>query len=298
VLTSAQRGPFTHLTYVTPEGTVRRVHSTALDAVPQLLGSIDLPAPFAPKQPEFARAAAAELRALVGPSGGGDGRRPTTPRALVRRARKLERLLGDVAALERRADEGVTSLVRRFDEVLAVLEAWRYVSGWSLTDRGQALRRIYHECDLLVAEALQRGVFDGLPPADLAGVVSAVAFERRGPDDGAEPWYPTRRVRDRVERLEACWAELVALEERHGLPPTRPPDGGAVAMVQAWAAGGGLDEVIEDEAVSGGDFVRIARLVADLLGQLARAAPEAATREAAAAAGDALARGVVAASSL
>jgi ATP-dependent RNA helicase HelY len=295
VLTVAQRKGITEVGYVESSGRVRRARSTTLDDLPRVIGRVDLPVPYAPDDAEFRAETAAALRLLVGAEGPREGR-GSTRRSLVRRARKLQRLLDDAAHLERRADDEAASLVRLFDEVLHVLEAWGYVRGWSLTEAGHVLRRIYHESDLLVAEALRRGVFDDLPAPDLAGVVSALVYERRGPGAGEEPWYPTRRLRERVAALTECWERLAALEERHGLAPTRPPDGSAVAMVQAWAAGGALDEVIEDEDLSGGDFVRIARLVIDLLGQIARAAPTAETRAAAARAGEGLRRGIVASS--
>ena len=45
--------------------------------------------------------------------------------------------------------------------VLRVLEAWGYVDGWHVTDAGVRLARIYHECDLLVAEAIAGGLLHG-----------------------------------------------------------------------------------------------------------------------------------------
>ena len=62
---------------------------------------------------------------------------------------------------------------------VAVLEELGYLQGWSLTPAGHRLSRIYHESDLLVAEALAADVFTGADPSVLAGVVSAVVFEPR-----------------------------------------------------------------------------------------------------------------------
>ena len=69
-------------------------------------------------------------------------------------------------------------------------------TGWRMTEAGHALGSIYHESDLLVTEALRHGLFDGLDPALLAGVVSAFTFEARraGDDDPAAPpvaWWST-----------------------------------------------------------------------------------------------------------
>ncbi len=69
----------------------------------------------------------------------------------ARRASKLER---EVDALDRRIRSRTETLGKQFDRVLAVLQELRYVEGFRLTDKGERLRRIYAEGDLLVAEAL------------------------------------------------------------------------------------------------------------------------------------------------
>src|SRR5690606_36663395 len=114
--------------------------------------------------------------------------------------------------------------VREFDRVVGVLREWRYVQGWDLTAKGEQLAGIYHECDLLVAEALSRGLLDGLDAPDLAGVLSAVVYEHRGAEGPPEPWYPTSRLRHRAETLHALSRELQALEACHGVRLTRSPD--------------------------------------------------------------------------
>jgi len=60
-----------------------------------------------------------------------------------------------------------------------VLEELGYAEGWHLTVQGQLLRSIYHECDLLIAESITAGVFDGLEPAQLAGLLSCFVFESK-----------------------------------------------------------------------------------------------------------------------
>ena len=62
---------------------------------------------------------------------------------------------------------------------LAVLEELGYIHGWHVTPAGERLARIYHESDLLVAEALSGDILAGAEPSVLAGVVSSLVFERR-----------------------------------------------------------------------------------------------------------------------
>jgi superfamily II RNA helicase len=199
-----------------------------------------------------------------------------------------------------RADRGKSeSLARQFDRVLQLLDERGYVDGWALTDAGESLAQLSHECDLLLAETMRAGLLDDLEPATLAGLASTFTYEARGPaGSGPAAWFPSRRARARWAEIDKLAAGLNRDEARLRLPLTRRPDAGFVALAHAWAAGGDLGRVIEDEEISGGDFVRNIRQLLDLLRQLA---PVANTRETAAAcrtAADQIFRGVIAASSL
>ena len=61
-----------------------------------------------------------------------------------------------------------------------------------ITPQGERLARLWGESDLLTAECLRHGVWDGLEPAELASVVSALVFESRR-DVGPVPRVPTYR---------------------------------------------------------------------------------------------------------
>jgi ATP-dependent RNA helicase HelY len=91
--------------------------------------------------------------------------------------------------------------------------------------------------------------------------------------------------------------ELRRDEEAAGLPVTRAPDAGFAALAHAWAAGEPLGEVLGDEELSGGDFVRNVKTLIDLVRQVGDVAPDPATARAARQAADALHRGVVSISS-
>jgi ATP-dependent RNA helicase HelY len=214
----------------------------------------------------------------------------------TRRRERTERELTD---LRRRIRHRTESLVVRFDHILQVLEAWGHLDGWALTERGELLVRIFHESDLLVAEAMSAGLFDGLEPASLAGLVSCLTYEHRSPAPPPDPWFPSRDLRRRFAELELLAEELREAEEHHELTLTRLPDPTFLPLAHAWAAGDDLEEVLEDDdELTGGDFVRNTRQLIDLLRQVGETAPIAATRDAARSAADAIARGVVAASAM
>jgi ATP-dependent RNA helicase HelY len=190
------------------------------------------------------------------------------------------------------APPGSVSLAALLDRRLAILEQRGFVEGWHLTEPGHALASIYHESDLLVTEALRLGLFDGLEPALLAGVVSAFTFEaRRAGEDEREPHQ--RQVVERLAKLSALAADLRADERRVGLRRTRRPDSGLARAVIGWAKGSTLDSVLRETDVAPGDFVRNIRQLIDLVRQLAQVAHESQTREVAHLAVALLRRGVV-----
>jgi ATP-dependent RNA helicase HelY len=319
VLSRKGTGEATHVDGLTAAGKRLRLSARTFHGSTNAIAHIDLPVPFQPRNRQFQREVVDKLRALRATRTGRD-REPTAVRreleqqledhpvhacpkrdTHVRLADRAEAQARSLARLERSAHRRSRSLADQFDQVLALLESWRYVDvgGWALTDRGTMLARLYAETDLLAAEALAEGVFDDLPPPALAAVASALTYETRGPTEGATPTpsFPNRAVRERWTKLERLGRELVLAESDVGLPETRPPDPGFLTFAYEWAAGRDLDDVIGDDDVSGGDFVRNVKQLIDLLRQLGDVAPNATTAGAARQAADALFRGVVAASS-
>jgi ATP-dependent RNA helicase HelY len=178
-----------------------------------------------------------------------------------------------------------------------LLERWRYleVDAWRLTSKGDLLARLYHESDLLAAEALSQGIFDRLDAPTLAAVVSGCTFEARKGRRRTPP-RPPREARPRLDALWGLWDRLHAEEERARLWRTRAPDPGFAEAAWRWARGEGLVRVLEHGELAAGDFVRNAKQLIDLLSQIAILAPEPSTAAVAANAARKLTRGVVAAS--
>jgi ATP-dependent RNA helicase HelY len=288
-----------------------------VDVAPVAFSQIELPEPYAPHNRGWEAKVAERLqRVRIDHAPHGRPRRDRDERdaaflaaeahpvadcpdrdAHVRAAVQADRVERELDDLSRQVRGHTESLARRFDRVLRLLEAWGYLDGWALTDGGRALARTYHECDLLVAEAMTTGVLDGLDPPSLAGLVSCFTYEHRGPTTPPPPWFPSATVRGRFAQLERLVDELNADEEAAGLPHTKRPDGGFCALAHGWASGEALATVLDDEDLSGGDFVRNVKQLIDLLRQVGDVAPVEATRASARAAADALYRGVVSASS-
>jgi superfamily II RNA helicase len=217
--------------------------------------------------------------------------------ALVRAAVRLERAQTEVDTLTRQIDTVGDTVARRFRRLLDLLRDWGYVAEWGLTERGMVLARCYHECDLLVAESLAAGLLDGLDPPTTAALASCFTYEHRARTVPPQAWFPDAEARARWREMQQLGERLNRDETLARLPPTRLPDATFAGVAHAWAAGGALDDVLEDEEPSGGDFVRNIKQLIDLLRQIGEIAPEPATARTARAAAEALFRGVVAASS-
>ena len=99
-------------------------------------------------------------------------------------------------------------------------------------------------------------------------MVSLFTYEHRSPDAPPASWFPSTKVRDRCRAIAALATELNGIEDEAGLDLTRPPDPRS-SRSHVWVAGEALDDVLEDEDLSGGDFVRNVKQVIDLLGQVA-----------------------------
>jgi superfamily II RNA helicase len=192
------------------------------------------------------------------------------------------------------APPGSLSLVAQLDRRLDVLDVLGYVDGWSLTGAGRLLVGISHECDLLVAESLRRGVLAGLEPAQLAAVASALVYEERH-EHGGELGRVPRPVAAAVAGLGEL-ADVVRGHERAArLPRTRKPNGALAQATLSWASGRPLSTALGEADVAPGDFVRTARQLVDLLRQVSLVGGADDVSRAAARAADLLARGVVAA---
>jgi ATP-dependent RNA helicase HelY len=195
----------------------------------------------------------------------------------ARWAERRWRLERDTEALRSKVASRTGSLARTFDRICTLLTKRGYLTeSGQVTEAGQMLARIWTEADLLVAECLRRGVWERLNPAELASAVSVLVYEARRDGDERGP-APRGPAGDAIDATLKLWHELEAEESARGLPTTREPDAGFVWPIYRWARGESLARVLSsahglDTIMPAGDFVRWARQVIDLLGQLADAA--------------------------
>ena len=311
VVAAANRKSGLRLTVITRSAKSLYLTAEDFDEPPRQVGQVALPHTYAPNRKEYRNDVARRLRTMkADPSPSTKRSRRDTEaladshpvardpdlRTKLNAASQADRIEREIADLERRVSGKNTSLASEFDRVLNVLTTYGYLdrTSWTLTEAGEMLARTFHESDLLVAEIVRSGVLDGLGAADLAALVSTLVYEHRSSDTPPAPWFSSNAVRDRWRRLAAISEDLRATERSVGLGEHRPPDPTFAAIAYAWVAGEGFAEVVGDDEMTGGDFVRTTKQLIDLLRQLAIIVPDPATRRAAASAAEAAFRGVVA----
>jgi ATP-dependent RNA helicase HelY len=312
VVAVAHRRSGVRLTVITKGEEVLQIDGDDLVDLPEPIGAIRLPPNYGPQRKGYRRDVAKRLRtAKIGAIDGSprrpdSGERPRRAdeldvardpdlRRRVEAAGRADRLVQEIDRLQERVAHKNQSLGQEFDRVLHLLNRYGYadVEAWELSGDGDMLAGIFHEMDLLVAEMLRTGLLDGLDAADVAAVVSCVVYEHRSPEPPAPPWFSTREVRDRWMRLDALGADLRAQERSIGLSEQREPDPTFAAVAHAWVSGEGFADIVDEEDLTGGDFVRTMKQLIDLLRQIAVVAPSAGVRRAATTAVDRARRGVV-----
>ncbi|HEX3287495.1 MAG TPA: RNA helicase [Mycobacterium sp.] len=311
-----------------------RISSADYSGASAKVGSMTLPKRVEHRQPRVRRDLASALRSatagLAVPKGRRSGppsdhdvdpelaglREQLTRHAAHRlpdreeRARLAERYLRierDNEQIQQKVAAATNSLARTFDRIVELLTERGFIRDVDgdpkVTDDGRLLARIYSESDLLVAECLRSGVWDGLTSAELAGVMSAVLYESRGDAPGTPQAadIPTGKLRRALADTRRISAELRADEQLHRISPSREPDEGFVTAVYRWATTGDLAAALDASDIgrtgsplSAGDFVRWCRQVLDLADQVRNAAPSAELRAAAKRAINEIRRGVVA----
>lgn len=312
VVATAHRSSGLRLSVVSAAGRLGTLSADDFTDAPDVVGRVELPGQYSPHRKDFRAEVGRRIkRAKLREAGarrrnrGLSGQESMHPvasdpdlKARLRAAGEADRRATEVAELETRIDSHQTSLGHDFDAVVALLAERGLVDPdrWELTEDGLMLAGVFHECDLLVVEAVRSGLFDGLEPAEVAGLASAVVYEYRGPDDPPPAFMPSATLRRRVEALEGLSRELADMERTRQVAVHRSPDAGFVAAAHAWCAGADLADVVGAEEMAGGDVVRNLRQVIDLCQQIGTVAPNPDTRRAADDAVRSAMRGIIQAS--
>lgn len=218
---------------------------------------------------------------------------------------KYARLLRDRDRIAKAINTDTNRIVAEFDQVCQVLDNMGFLhqeredgaKTYRVTKRGERLRRIFGERDLLVSYALATRAWERLGPEELAAIVSSVVYEPRGDDVGmaAPREFVTFPLTEAWHETEALYQQINRQEVRAGREATAEPSPALVDIIYRWARGASLAKIMERTELSGGDFVRWVRQIIDMLDQIRRSTdPSDPVAKAAAKARNLLTHGVVA----
>ncbi len=323
----AGRGTSSGPAVVTEDKQFRRLTLVDVPEPVEAKAQVKVPPHFNPKSPKSRRDLATSLR-IATPRGTEDSPRrraldvpPGEPEHVARMRAELKahpchpcpdrenharwaerwwRLKRETVGLQQKVEGRTNTVARTFDRICEALESLGYLEdgGTVVTERGERLRRLYTEKDLLAAECLRRDVWKRLDAPSLAAVVSALVHEPRHEEAEVSPRMPNDDVAEAIVTMERLWSGIEDLETEHDLPSASMPDGGMAWMVHRWASGERLDAVLRGQDMAAGDFVRRCKQLVDLLDQVAKASTDGEIRRTARAAIDGVRRGVVAADRL
>jgi ATP-dependent RNA helicase HelY len=188
----------------------------------------------------------------------------------ARFAERAARLNRESAGLRERVENRTHVIAKTFDRICQVLDHLQYIEGEKPLEQGKILAKIYAESDLLLTEAIRRGVLDELSAPELVSVVSAMIYQSRGSENLA-PKIPHQNVANALASVTSIWAALEEIEEDFGVQTQKEPDFGFCYASYRWASGHSLSHVLRGSDMTVGDFVRSVKQLIDLLNQIAGA---------------------------
>ncbi|HUQ40014.1 MAG TPA: DEAD/DEAH box helicase, partial [Acidimicrobiales bacterium] len=235
---------------------------------PTVIARVDLP-PWTAQERGHARRAAEALGGVPATAGLRELRVPPAVDCGHRAAlRNLRRQHAERARLAERAAELEVGPDRELQALVGLLTERGHLEGWALTSSGRAVRRLFHDAGLVVAECLTAGLFAGLDAAETGALASCFTARRAGESPGATR-LPTPSLRERWPRVVAIARELQRAQEHADVAVSPDPEPALAGAVHAWATGADLETALGDTGLPAGDLVREVRQVAELLHQIA-----------------------------
>ncbi len=203
-------------------------------------------------------------------------------RRCLEAARKVEKTGRQIEGSKKERDSGHDVVSRRLADVIEVLNEFGFLEGIEPTPKGEMLRRVYNECDLLLVTALDEGALARLEPRELVALASWFIYEsregdeedqhRRGAGDRAHLQGP---LDETLTGLDGILDRMKEAEARRGLDLLGTIDTGFGEEAYAWGGGAELEEMLvrfPDRSV--GDLVRTMKQMIDLMRQLAEVSPD------------------------
>ena len=164
---------------------------------------------------------------------------------------------------------------QEFCRVVEVLERFEAVKAGQLLPKGRLIASLRHDNELLVAEAVHRGVLADVTLAEAAALCSCLIEEARSGEALPVRVFMKKRprLRRKFHQLEATAEMVLEAQRAHHLSLSCGVHPGFMPAIYRWASGDDDWASIVEEDFGGheGDLIRAMRRLIDLLRQLAEA---------------------------
>jgi ATP-dependent RNA helicase HelY len=162
---------------------------------------------------------------------------------------------------------------REFRALTAVLREAGFLANDVPTRLGLLAEGLFGESALLVADAIENGVFAGVQPPELAASLVMLVAEDRGRDrpHGGRRHFPTPAIERVYRALRASRNRLAELEQAHGLTTLAPLSLDYIDVAYDWASGEELSAIEPPAAADVGDVVKAVKSLYSLLRQMEQA---------------------------
>ncbi len=191
---------------------------------------------------------------------------------------------GTALRLRRRREKVWTELVDRqeklslqshphwedFLSLIAILQEFGGLAELNATSLGQLAAALRGENELWLGLALGSGVFDELPPHQLAAACAALVSETPRPDSWTD-YGVALAVEEALGGLRAIRRQLFQAQRRKRVIFPIWLEAGLVGLVEQWALGLTWGELCQATNLDQGDLVRLLRRTLDLLSQIPHA---------------------------
>jgi ATP-dependent RNA helicase HelY len=174
----------------------------------------------------------------------------------------------EVERAERRIEALRTDVWQPFERRARVLDHFGYVDfkAERVTERGKWLADLHVDRPLLVGEAIQNGLFEGLDERQTAALVAALASDA---DRDYGELEMDDEIVDALARFEDVAYKVSTVEWQQGLEPAEEVNFSAAAAAALWASGAEWSELVEATRAEEGDLVRMLSRTGESLLQIA-----------------------------
>jgi len=155
-----------------------------------------------------------------------------------------------------------------FERRAKVLDYFGYLDfdEQKVTPRGKWLADLRVDRPLLLGEAIDRGILDGLEPKILAGVVASLASD---PDRNYGELYLSDPLMDAVSGLEDVIFNVSKIENKFSVDVAEEINLSAAAAAERWTAGMAWADLVGRTKAEEGDLVRLLSRTGEALLQIA-----------------------------